>query len=35
MDGVQRGTGVSAKNSFFLGNITTLRNHIAGFTYFS
>ena len=35
MDGVQRDAGVSAKNCFFLGNITTLCNHISRFVYFS
>ena len=34
-DGVQRDAGVSAKNCFFLGNITTLRNHISRFIHFS
>ena len=34
-DGVQRDAGVSAKNCFFLGNITTLRNHISRFVHFS
>ena len=32
---VRRDVGVSTKNCFFLGNITTLRNHIARFVHFS